>query len=155
MITVQIDSFEQCIPELRPLFHVHHTELGLFKDRMPLEPQYPEYIRREQEGGLFLTTARRNGILIAYYCAQVRPGFHYGTTLTGTMDLCYVVPEERNRGLALPLFRHTERELRRRGVKLWFSGWKDHNPLGMPELHRLLGFVPADHYAVRWLGGAA
>jgi predicted N-acetyltransferase YhbS len=68
------------------------------------------------------------------------------------MDIAYVVPHERNRGLALPLFRHTERELQRRGVKVWYSGWKMHNPLGMPELHQLLGFVPADSYAVKWIG---
>lgn len=155
MITVQIDSFEACIPELRPLFLRHHAELGLFQDRMPLDPDYSEYVRREREGSLFLTTVRRNGTIVAYYCAQVRPGFHYRGTLTGTMDLAYVVSEERNRGLALPLFRHTERELRRRGVQVWFSGCKLHNQLGMPELHRLFGFKPADVYLVKWIGAAA
>lgn len=152
MITFQIDSFQDCIPELRPLFLSHHAELGLFRDQMPLDPDYREYARREQEGSLFLTTGRRNGTIAAYYVANVRSGFHYRSTLTGTMDIAYVVPEERNRGLALPLFRHTERELKRRGVKVWFSGWKLHNPLGMPRLHELLGFVPADQYAVKWIG---
>lgn len=152
MITVQIDSFEECIPELRQIFVTHHQELGLFRDQMPLDPDYREYIRREREGSLFLTTVRWNGKIAAYYCAQVKPGFHYKSTLTGTMDLAYVVPEERNRGLAFPLFRATERELRRRGVKVWYSGYKDHNPLGMPGLHKALGFVPADHYVVKWIG---
>lgn len=155
MITLQVDSFEQCIPELRCLFPTHHIELGLFTDRMPLDPDYAEYVRREREGSLFLTSARRNGRLVAYYVAQVRPGFHYRSTLTGTADIYYVVPEYRNRGLALPLFRHTEQELRRRGVQVWYSGGKSHNPLGTPELHRLLGFVPADNYYAKWIGGAA
>lgn len=152
MITCQIDSLEQCIPELLPLWRTHHRELGLFKDRMPLDPDVPEYIRREREHRLFLTTVRRNGSIAAYYIAQSAAGFHYQSTLTGHMDIAYVIPEERNRGLALPLFRHTEQELRRRGVKLWYSGWKLHNPLGMPKLHELLGFVPADMYAVKWIG---
>ncbi len=154
MITVQIDSFEQCIPELKPLFLKHHAELGILRNVMPLDPDYGEYVRREREGSLFLTTVRRNGNIAAYYCAQVRPGFHYRSTLTGTMDLAYVVPEERNRGLALPLFRHTERELRRRGVRVWYSGCKLHNQLGMPALHRLLGFAPADVYLVKSLEAA-
>src|SRR4051812_34395360 len=98
---------------------MHHLELGIMRDAMPLDPDWAEYVSRERSGSLFLTTARRNGTISAYYVAQVRPGFHYRGTLTGTMDLCYVVPEERNRGLALPLFRHTEKELRRRGVKVW------------------------------------
>lgn len=156
MISVQIEpSYEQCLPELRKIHYVHHEELALFKDRMPLDPDDREYIQRERDGSLFLTTVRRNGNIVAYYVAQVRPGFHYRSTLTGTMDIAYVVPEERNRGLALPLFRHTEKELRRRGVQVWYSGWKVHNPLGMPKLHELLGFVPADVYAVKWIGGAA
>lgn len=155
MITFQIESFEQCVPELRVLFLTHHAELGLFRDRMPLDPDYPEYVRREREGSLFLTTGRWNGKIVAYYCAQVRPGFHYKSTFTGTMDIAYVVPEERNRGLALPLFRHTERELQRRGVKVWYSGYKVANEMGMSGLHAALGFIPADQYCVKWLGGHA
>lgn len=153
MITVQIDSFEECVPELRRIFPLHHQELGILRDAMPLDPDWREYARRERDGSLFLTTVRRNGTIAAYYVAQVRPGFHYQSTLTGTMDLCYVVPEERNRGLALPLFRHTENELRRRGVKVWYSGYKVHNPLGMPRLHELLGFVHVDAYMVKQIGG--
>ncbi len=149
MLTFQIDSFEHSIPELRELFPVHHAELALFKDQMPLDPDYAEYVRREREGSLFLVTGRRNGGVVCYYVANVRPGFHYQSTLTGTMDIAYVIPEFRNKGLALPLFRHVEQELRRRGVKVWYSGHKLHNPLGMPKLHELLGFVPADQYWVR------
>lgn len=153
MLTIQIDSFEQCIPELRLLFPTHHVELGLFRDRMPLDPDYDEYVRRERAGELFLCSARRNGTLVAYYVAIVRSGFHYRSTLTGTADIYYVSPEYRNKGLALPLFRHTEQELKRRGVQVWYSGGKAHNPLGTPELHRLLGFAPSDNYYAKWIGG--
>lgn len=152
MITLQIESFEDCIPELRQLFPVHHVELGLFRNLMPLDPDYREYVRRERTGSLFLCTARRNGILVAYYVAQVAAGFHYRSTMTGTADLYYVVPEFRDRGLALPLFRHTERELKRRGVQVWYSGGKSHNPLGTPGLHLALGFIPADNYYAKWIG---
>lgn len=152
MITVQIDSFEDCIPELRPLFVVHHAELGLFKGDMPLDPDYREYVRREREGSLFLCSARQNGIIVAYYVAVVRPGFHYKSTLTGTADIYWVAPEMRGKGLALPLFRHVERELKRRGVMVWYGGNKIHNPLGADKLHELLGFTPADKYWAKWIG---
>lgn len=152
MLTTQIDSFEQSVQELSEIFTKHHAELGLFRNLMPLAPQYPEYIRREREGILFLTTVRRNGRICAYYIAQILPGFHYRSTLTGTMDIAYVIPEERNRGLALPLFRHTEQELIRRGVKVWYSGYKVSNPLGMPGLLNILGFIPADVYCAKWIG---
>lgn len=151
MITCQVESFAQCAEELARIFPQHWQELALFKDRMPLAPQWQEYVRREENGALFLVTARWDGRIVGYYTAQVSPGFHYGTTLTATHDLVYVVPEVRNRGLAFPLFRCVERELRRRGVKLWFSGYKIHNPLGMPQLYERLGFTPADTYTAKWL----
>lgn len=152
MITAHLESFEACWPELVAIFPRHHLELALFKDKMPLAPQESEYIRRNQSGVLFFATLRWDGKIVAYYIAQIQPGFHYGTTLTGTQDICYVVPEVRNRGLAFPLFRLVEREMRRRGVKVWYSGWKTRNPLGMDKLLPVLGFVPADTYCVKWLG---
>lgn len=152
MITAQVESFERAIPELQGIFPRHWSELALFKDRMPLRPQYDEYVRRERDGNLFLVTVRKNGQLVAYYTAQVAPGFHYGSTLTATMDMLYVVPDERGRGLAVPLFGTVERELRRRGVQLWHSGYKSHNPLGLPRLYEMLGFAPADVYVAKWMG---
>lgn len=151
MLTFQVDSLKDSLPELIPIWSTHHVELGLMRDIMPLDPDVQEYIRREQVGELFLITGRRDGRIVAYYIAIVRPGFHYRSTLTAHMDIAFVVPEFRNRGLALPLFRHTEKELRRRGAKVWYSGNKIHNPLGMPELHGLLGFIPADTYFVKGL----
>ncbi len=152
MISAQIESFAQCAGELANLFPGHWEELALFKDRMPLSPQWQEYVRRERDGILFLATVRWDGAIVGYYTAQVAPGFHYSTTLTGTHDLVYVVPEARDKGLALPLFRCVQRELKRRGVRLWFSGYKVHNPLGMPRLLDALGFTPSDTYCAKWIG---
>ena len=151
MITAQIESFERCLPELVQLFPAHWEELALFKDRMPLAPQYAEYVRRERAGLLFLATVRWNAKIVAYYTAQVAPGFHYGKTLTGTQDMVWVTPEARNKGLSLPLHRCVEKELRRRGVGPWYAGYKTHNPLGMPKLLDKFGFIPADTYMVKWL----
>src|SRR5580693_5513208 len=151
MLTFQVDSFEASIPELEAIFPQHHGELGLLRGLMPLAPDYVEYVRRELEGRLFMVTGRWDGRIVAYYVAQVATGFHYKTTLTGHMDIAYVIPEFRDRGLALPLFRMVERELRRRGVQAWYSGFKTANPMGMDRLHELMGFEPADTYQLRWL----
>lgn len=152
MISAQIESFEACLPELEPLFRIHHAELALFQDRMPLAPQYDEYVARERAGSLFLVTVRVDGKIAAYYVTQVAPGFHYCGTLTAHLDICYIVPEQRHKGLALPLFRCVERELKRRGVQVWYSGYKTHNDLQMPALLEALDFQPADEHWVRWLG---
>ncbi len=152
MITFQIESFVACAPELMQLFPVHWNELAIFRNRMPLAPQYQEYARRERDGILFLATARQNGNIVGYYTAQCAPGFHYQSTLTATQDLVYILPEVRNRGLALPLFRLVEKELRRRGVGLWYAGYKTRNHLGMATLLERLGFSAADTYMAKWLG---
>ena len=152
MITAQIESFRDCLPELVSVFPIHWAELALFKDRMPLAPQYHEYVRREEAGVLFLATIRWDGSIVGYYTAQCQPGFHYERTFTGTQDMVYVIPEYRDRGLAFPLFRCVERELKRRGAQIWYAGYKTHNPLGMPRLLYKLGFIPADTYMAKWIG---
>lgn len=152
MITVQVERFADCQAALAEIFPLHWEELAKFKDRMPLMMQYDEYNRRNDAGSLVLVTARVDGRIMGYYIVQIAPGFHYASTLTATMDICYVHPEVRQRGLALPLFRGVEKELRRRGVQLWFSGYKHHNQLGMPALLNLLGFQMSDVYCSKWIG---
>lgn len=152
MLTVQLESFEDALPELRGIFPSHWEELALFRDRMPLAPQYPEYIRRNREGRLLLITARIDGRIAAYYTVQLAPGFHYGSTFTATMDMLYIIPELRGRGVSFPLFRFVEAELRRRGVWLWYSGFKTHSPLQLDKLLPALGFQPADTYLAKWIG---
>lgn len=151
MISVQVESFRRAIPELEKIFKTHWEELALYRDRMPLSPQWDEYCRREDADTLFLTTVRKDGEIVAYYITQVTRGFHYSETLTAHMDIVYVVPEYRGRGISLPLFRAVERELRRRGVKLWYSGYKSHNPLGLDKLLDKMNFTPADVYCAKWL----
>lgn len=152
MITAQVESYEAALPELRQLFPRHWEELALFRDRMPLAPQYGEYVRRERDGLLFLTTVRVDGRLAAYYTVQTTPGFHYAGTFTANMDIMYVVPDLRGRGLVMPLMRRVEAELRRRGVQAWYSGYKTSNPLGLDKVLPMLGFQPADSYMIKWLG---
>ena len=140
------------MPEIKQIVHDHWQELALFQDRVPLIPQYDEYVRREKAGSLFLATVRRDGDIAAYYITQVAPGFHYSSTLTAHMDIMYVVPGSKGQGLSYPLMRCVERELRRRNAQVWYSGWKAGNPQGMDRLHKLLGFQPADIYTAKWLG---
>lgn len=152
MLTVQIESFEACASELEPIFQIHWQELAIFKDRMPLAPQWDEYFQRERDGRLFLTTVRLDGKIVGYWTVQIAPGFHYATTLTAHTDVIYVTPEVRDRGIVLPLYRRVKSELQRRGVSLWYAGHKSHNPLGMDRLLPMLGFQPADCYFAQWLG---
>lgn len=118
---------------------------------MPLRPQDAEYIQRDRDGRLFLTTCRRNGELIGYYTTLLHNSLHYDIP-TATMDMIYMKVEHRHRGYAIRLIMFVEKELTRRGVQIWYSGFKTHKPLGLDRALTHLGFGPADTYLVKWIG---
>lgn len=152
MITSQIEMVEPCLPELLRLWPYHWRELALLQDKIPLRPQVREYVLRNVAGTLFLATIRHDGRMVGYFLCQIAPGFHYGDTLTGTTDIFWIIPEYRDRGLFLPLYRCVERELKRRGVLAFYCGHKTGNALSLDKMLPKLGFVPADSYHLKWLG---
>lgn len=150
MMTAQIEDFEDCIDEMKAIFPGHWEELGIFKEHMPLDPQYEVYRRRNKDGELVMPTVREDGKIIAYWPTFVAPGLHYGSTLTATMDILYVHPEHRNSGAAKMLFKCLKQELTRRGVKVWYVGSKLHKDI--ESFYLALGFEPVEKYFGIWLG---
>lgn len=151
MITYQVEPYENALPELKELLPVHWLELALFQDRMPLMPQHAEYIARDRDGRLFLTTCRKDGELIGYYITLIHNSLHYDIP-TATMDIIYMKIEFRSRGYAIRMIKFVEKELIKRGVQIWYSGFKTRKPLGLDRALEHLGFSPADTYLVKWIG---
>lgn len=152
MITAHLESFEERLPEMRPLFPLHWEELALNKDKVPLDPQYDIYIERERRGELLLMVLRDRGELIGYFIGFVAPGLHYKTCLTLTMDIFYVSPEHRGNGGGVVLFNAVKQEARRRGVQRWFVGNKEHSKVHAESLFLHMGFEKVETYYSMWLG---
>lgn len=150
MITAQVESFTERLDELKPILPLHHAELALFQDKMPLDPQFDIYIAREAAGQLSFVTLREQGALIGYWISFIAPGLHYRTTLTATMDILYVHPDHRGAGAGFVLADAVKAELVRRGVKVWWAGSKNHKDIAW-FLERL-GMAKAEEYYVMWLG---
>lgn len=150
MMTAQIEDFEDCIDEMTKIFPSHWEELGIYKDKMPLDPQYHVYRERNKRGELVMPTVRLDSKLIAYWPTFVSPGLHYESTLTAIMDILYVNPEHRNQGVALMLFNCLKQELKRRGVKIWYVGSKLHKDI--ERFYIALNFEPVEKYYAMWLG---
>jgi len=150
MITAQIESLSDCLEEMTPLFPEHHKELGLFQDKMPLDPNYDLYWRREASGELVMATIRKNGKIVGYWPTFISPGMHYKSTLTATMDILWVHPDERGSHAGMMLFDVLKKELKRRGVKLWWAGSKNHKQIEW--FLKMCGFEPAETYFCMWLG---
>lgn len=150
MITAQIEKLDQCLEEMKPLFPLHWEELAIHTDKMPLAPRYDIYYARERAGELVMPILRENGKIIGYWPTFLAPGLHYGTTLTATMDILWVQPDRRGSDCGKLLFDVLHKELKRRGVKLWVAGSKDHKQIEW--FLTMLGFEPFERYFSMWIG---
>lgn len=152
MLTSQIEPFMSQVEELKGLLDTHYHELALNQDKVPLQPQWGLYAKRENDGELVYVTLRDMGELIGYIIGFVAPGLHYETCLTCHMDILFVRPDRRDslaRG-ALMMIDRMEKELRRRGVQRWFMGTKLHKDIG--AIFRRRNFEPVEMTYSKWIG---
>lgn len=149
-VTAQEESLTDTLEELKPHFPAHWEELGLFKDKMPLDPQYGVYLEHDAAGQAFLATLRADGALVGYFVGFITPGLHYQQTLTCKMDICFIQPAFRNAGSGFLLFETVKAALRKRGVKLWWVGSKNHKPI--EAFFQAFGFTQEEAYFAMWLG---
>jgi GNAT superfamily N-acetyltransferase len=153
MITAQIESLTQGLEEIKPLFPLHYEELSLHQFHgIPLNPQYDEYLKRDACGSVLYATLRERGKLIGYFVGFIAPGLHYQDCLTLTMDIFYVLPEHRGSGGGIALFTEVKREAKRRGVKAWFMGNKEHAKIHATALFQAMRAEKAETYYCLWLG---
>lgn len=150
MITAHVESFTERLEELKVLLPMHYEELALNKDKVPLDPQYDIYIKREAMGEVIFVTLREAGRLVGYFIGFIAPGLHYRTCLTCTMDIFYVHPDVRGRMGGVRLFRAVKAELKRRGVQRWFVGSKTHADAS--RLFEALGFHKVETYYSMMVG---
>lgn len=151
MITIQVESLEERLEEIKPLLPVHYRELALHQDKVPLAPQYDVYIANERIGQLIFMTMRKDGELVGYFIGFISPGLHYSTCLTCKMDIFFIHPDVRGNGLpGLKLFRALEKELKRRGVQCWFVGSKV--KADASALFERLDFEKVETYYTKWIG---
>ena len=150
MLTLQVESFTELLGELKPLLPLHWEELALDKDKVPLDPQFDIYIRREAAGEVMMVTARRDGELVGYFIGFVAPGLHYKTCLTLIMDIFFIRPDARNGFAGVKLFKAVEKEARRRGVQRMIVGSKMHADASV--LFERLNYLPVETYFSKWIG---
>jgi GNAT superfamily N-acetyltransferase len=150
MITAHPEPFMSQVEELKPLLPLHWKELGIYQQKMPLDPLWSSYDAYERGGQLLYVPLRQAGRLIGYFIGLIAPGMHYQTTLTCKMDIAFVLPEFRKGGAGSVLFAAVKAELKRRGVKLWWVGSKDHHPI--EGFYEAFGFERQETYFAMWIG---
>ena len=151
MITAQIENYTDTIEEMKPLYVDHWKELGTNRDKVPLAPQYDNYLTLDRAGSILLATLRDDGNLVGYFVGFVSAGMHYETSLGLVMDIFWIKPEARNKDFgAVKLFRCAEKEARRLGVERMMFGSKAKQDAG--RLFEYLGMEKADVYYTKWIG---
>lgn len=150
MLTTQVENLTERLDEMKPLFPAHWEELALDKDKVPLDPQYDIYLRRDAAGEVLFVTVREDGALVGYFVGFVAFGLHYRTCLTLTMDIFFVHPDARGHGAGLRLFKAVEAEAMRRGVQRVFYGSKNHKDAS--RLFEAIGCAPVETYYSKWIG---
>lgn len=150
-ITYQTEALRDCLPEMQAfLLQAHWEELALEKDKIPLSPNYDEYLRLDDAHVLIVVTVRDAGVMIGYFLGFVAPHLHYSTCLTCTMDIFYIVKDYRQHGVGMGLFKYTEFVLKKMGVKKWVVGSKLHKDATF--LFEKLDFSPIETYHAKYLG---
>jgi GNAT superfamily N-acetyltransferase len=149
-ITFCVETLADSLPELIPVFPQHWDELALNKDKVPLDPDYAQYLDMEQRGQILFVAGRKAGVIAAYFVGFVRPHIHYRTCLTLAMDIFYIRPEYRGGWTGIKLFRAVEREARQRGVQRAVFGSKMHRDSA--ALFKRLGYTEIERYFSAWLG---
>lgn len=150
ILTAQPEPFAPFLDEVMPLLPRHYEELALNQDKVPLAPQYGEYLRRDALGMVLCVTLRSAGELVGYFVGFVAPGLHYQTCLTLHLDIFWIAPEHRGQMGGVKLFKAVEREAKRRGVHRMFVGSKCHADASF--LFERLGYERCEVTYTAWLG---
>lgn len=128
MITIQQESLDVILPQVKELLDEHYEELTMNKDRVKLDPWFDEYLRLEAAKQFYTVTARDDGILIGYSSFIVKPHLHYRTIMTATSDVMFLKKEYRTASTAgLKLIKQSIEMIKSMGISKMVFRIKDSN----------------------------
>lgn len=149
-ITYQQELYSDIALEIQPLLVQHYEEVAMYKDKVPLAPDWKRYKDMEERGILHVVTVRDDGVLVGYYVTMIVEGLHYRFTKYGVNDIVLIKPEYRNAGVGLGLFRKVEALLKEVGVEVMTVHMKTYIPFD--SLCEGLGFDYAERLYTKYIG---
>jgi hypothetical protein len=139
----QVESWQNALSELRPLFSLLWEEVAVDRDRFVAKCDEEKYEQLDKAGILHLVTAREGKTLVGYFLVFVTPNAHYlGAGPMAFTDLYYMMPQYRGGANSLKLFSFMEKTLREKGVVKIYSSNKLHR--GHGKMFDFLGYKPTD-----------
>ena len=150
MITYQVEKWQDCNSEMAYLWPKHWKQVAMNQDKVPLDPDYEQYQKLQNDGALHVVTCRHDGKLVGYHITIVRTHLHYKGTLFGMTDVYFIDNEYRNGWTGIRLFREVERSLKKRGVKVLTTGTK--LSIDMSSIFRYLRWVNSENLFIKYIG---
>jgi len=118
-------DIEHLAPEIGPLMLANWNERHRNLPAYRLSPNLDTYVKLEEQGWLYLFTARKDKQLVGYAIALQAARPHAMDELVASVDALYVMPEHRSQGAAAGLLRFMEDTLRADRVNTICLGTND------------------------------
>lgn len=136
------ETWDEMVDDIKPLLHDHWEELALYKDDIPLDPDFEQYRAIYDAGILRPYGTRLNGKLIGYALFTVTQRHPHYKHRWAINDIIFIHPDHRNFGCGSGLFDCFEKELNSWGpVVIHITGKTDHPELAMLLTARGYGHV--------------
>lgn len=127
-ITYQIETLDNILEEMKPILLLHWEEVALYKDKIPLDPDYDEYLHLNEIGMLRVATARDGDKMVGYFLSMISPHLHYQQDVYAVNDILYLDESYRGGDIALGMFKFAEQDLKEQGVSVLIISMKTAKP---------------------------
>lgn len=108
MITYACESLSSIRQQIDSLLVEHWEEIALYKDRVPLAPNWAKYQEIEEQKKLVIVSARSEGTLIGYCFWFFVDHIHYQGHTVAVNDVIFLKKEFRRGRIGLELIRQAE-----------------------------------------------
>jgi GNAT superfamily N-acetyltransferase len=150
MIEYKVESVEDCIDEIAPLIELHYEQVAMYKDKIPLNPDYDKYRELDKLGLFHCVTARDEGDLVGYFISFIAPHIHYSDHKFAVNDIVYIGEAYRSTGVGLDMFSFAEAALKDLGVSVLSIHMK--TALPFDNLCKGLGYDYAERNYTKFIG---
>jgi GNAT superfamily N-acetyltransferase len=133
-LTLQKERFVAIAPELPELMRQHWIEAYPEAERLPFDPDFPQFSSMDLTGRLHIITVRYDGRLVGYFFAAVSNHLHSRKAKCAWSDMFYIHPDYRTEGRGMwaagyLLFVEVEKMLRELEVVKCYIVTKKHFPI--------------------------
>lgn len=141
-LIIGIEHYADVIEDLKPLLAEHHAELALYKDEIPLDPNFDLYFNLDRVGLIRCYTVRLEGVLVGYAIFSIVARHLHYAHRWAINDIIWIHPDHRNFGIGSELCDVFEADLARNGPIVIHIETKESAPeLAMLLRHRGYGTV--------------